>query len=90
MLPFSVSRRVLALQRRQVLGQLDGLVVEAVELLHDEVEVGGEVRLGGEAPDQGRDGHEGGQQQQDVREELGGHAVGFEEGSNTGLETQKI
>ena len=68
---FSFFRRVLLLQRRQVLGQFDGLVVEAVELLHDEVEVGGEVRLCAEAPDQGGEGHEGGQQQQDVREKLG-------------------
>ena len=48
------------------------------------------MRLGGEAPDQGGDGHEGGQQQQDVWEELRRPAFGCEEEFDTGLKTQKI
>ncbi|KAG7277301.1 hypothetical protein CRUP_036970 [Coryphaenoides rupestris] len=58
----------LAIQGYQVLGQLDSPAVEAVQLLHDEFEVRGQARLTGEAPDDRRDGHDGGQQQQSAGE----------------------
>ncbi|KAG7277298.1 hypothetical protein CRUP_036967 [Coryphaenoides rupestris] len=65
------ARCALAIQGCQVIGQLDSPVVEVVQLLHDEFEVRGQARLTGEAPDDRRDGHDGGQQQQSTMEEPG-------------------
>lgn len=55
---------------RQALGEADGTVVTAIQLLHDEAEVRGELRSSGEAPEQSGNVHEDGQQQKDVRKEL--------------------
>ena len=57
--------------RGHALGQGDGSVIAAVQLLHDEAEVRLEQGRGREAPEQRRRVHQHGHQQQDVGEELG-------------------
>ena len=57
--------------RGHALGQGDGPVVAAVQLLHDESQVRLEQGRGREAPEQCRRVHQHGHQQQDVGEELG-------------------
>lgn len=55
---------------RQGLGEAYGAVVTAIQFLHNESEVRGELRSSGEAPEQSRNIHEDGQQEKDVRKEL--------------------
>lgn len=56
--------------RCQIFGQFDGTIIKTVQLLHNEAEVRGEVRSCCETPEEGRDIHEDGQKEQDVRKEL--------------------
>ena len=51
-------------------GQLNGPVVCAVKLSHDERQVGEEMWSGCETPEQGGDVHQDRHEQEDVREEL--------------------
>lgn len=55
---------------RQALGELDGTVVTAIQLLHNEAEVRGQLRSSGEAPEQSGNVHQNRQQQKDIRKEL--------------------
>lgn len=42
-LPLPVLRCILAIQRCQILCQFDATIIKAIQLLHDEVKVRGEV-----------------------------------------------
>lgn len=64
------SRSISQVQVPCALGSLDGPVVDFVELFHDELQVGAEMRGSCEAPEQRGQVQEYGKQQQDVGEEL--------------------
>lgn len=54
----------------ETLGQFDGSVVRAVQLVHNEGQIGGETRSHSESPEQGWDVHQHGYEQEDVGEKL--------------------